>query len=114
MARAEVVRVVDADTVHTRLDIGWGVILLPRLGDEPNFGTLRVVQFDGSRWDAPESTTVLGRAATKFVNSLVKPGDRLAVVSYGVATDGRRTLASIQLANGADWAKTCIDAGFVK
>lgn len=113
-AKAEIVRVVDADTVHTRLDIGWGVILLPRLGDEPNFGTLRLVLPDGGRWDAPESTTQLGRKATAFVNSNVKPNQRLSVVSHGVATDGRRTLASITWEDGRDWATACIEAGFVK
>lgn len=113
-AKAEIVRVVDADTVHTRLDIGWGVILLPRLGSEPNFGTLRIVHADGSRYDAPESTTILGRKATAFVNANVKPGQLLHVISHGVATDGRRTLASVTWADGSDWALRLAQEGFVK
>lgn len=113
-AKALIVRVVDGDTVHTDLDIGWGVVLRPRIGDEPNFGTLRIVHADGSEYDAPEQRTALGRDGTAYIMRLVLPGQRLPVVSHGLATDGRRTAASVTLADGRDWAAVMTAAGFVK
>jgi endonuclease YncB( thermonuclease family) len=113
-ATGKVVRVVDGDTVHTDLDIGWGIILHPRIGKEPNFGTLRICYPDGSGWDAPEAGTPAGREATAYAMQHVKPGDALPVVSHGLATDGRRTLASVTWLDGRDWATTMMQAGYVK
>ena len=112
LAKATVVKVVDGDTVHTILDIGWGITIGPRMGKDPNFGTLRIVHADGSAFDTPEKGTPEGKAAKTFALALVKPGDVLPVVSYGPATDGRRTLASITLPDGRDWAAVMVEAGF--
>jgi hypothetical protein len=113
-ARAEVVAYVDADTIHTNLNIGWGLILQPRIGKEPNFGTLRIVHADGSRYDAPERGTEHGKLASAAIKSLVPIGSKLDVVSHGLATDGRRTLASVTLPDGTDWAFLMTSWGFVK
>lgn len=114
LARGLVVAYVDADTVHTDLDIGWGVILKPRIGKEPNFGTLRIVRPDGSEWDAPEKRTPLGIAAITYMKQYVLIGQKLDVVSHGLATDGRRTAASVTWADGRDWATAMTAEGFVK
>ncbi len=113
-AKGYVVRVVDGDTVHTNLDIGWGITIGPRIGPDPNFGTLRIVHADGSPFDAPESGTAEGKAATALAKTLVKAGDVVRVVSYGPATDGRRTLAAVTLPDGRDWAAVLTEAGHVK
>lgn len=113
-AKATIIRVVDGDTVHTDLDIGWGLILRPRIGSEPNFGTLRICFPDGTRYDAPEASSLHGIKATSFVSTFVRPGDVLHVISHGLATDGRRTLASVTTRGGEDWATLMTNAGYVK
>lgn len=113
IASAVIIRVVDGDTVHTDLDIGWGVTLGPRIGKEPNFGTLRICRADGSAYDAPESSTNAGKQAAQFAKGLVVPGEKVGVISYGLATDGRRTLAAVATAHG-DWAEIMTAAGFAK
>ncbi len=113
-ARAEIVAHVDADTIHTNLDIGWGVVLRPRIGKEPNFGTLRIVHAGGAPYDAPERGTPLGKEAIEVVKAVVPIGSKLDVVSHGLSSDGRRTLASVTLPDGTDWAGFLTSWGFVK
>jgi len=113
-AKAEIVRVVDGDTVHTNLDIGWGIILRPRIGKEYNFGTLRIVFPDGKGYDCPERGTELNRRAMQYLAETVKPGQILHVISHGIATDGRRTAASVTFEDGRDWATTLAGWGYTK
>lgn len=113
-AEAEIVRLVDADTVHTNLDIGWGIILRPRMGKAHNFGTLRICHTHGEPYDAPEKNTDAGKRAIEFIGWHIAPGEIREITSFGLATDGRRTLASVRLRNGMDWAALMVEAGFVK
>lgn len=111
--RADVVEVVDGDTFHSHIDIGWGIVLKPRSRPDPGLGTVRAVFPDGTPYDAPESSTRHGRDASAYARTLARPGDRLAVVSFHVDAFGR-TLGSVTLPDGRDWATVMTDAGFVK
>lgn len=111
--RAEVVDVTDGDSFHSRLDIGWGIVLKPRRMPDPGPGTVRCVFPDGSPYDAPEKGTRLGRDARAYARALVGPGARLAVVSFHLDAFGR-SLGAVTLPDGRDWATVMTDAGFVK
>ncbi len=115
-AVAEVIEVIDGDTFHANLDIGWGIMLRPRRarpGAVRGIGSVRVVAADGSAYDAPERGTVAGRDARTFAQLLTSPGDRLRILSYDLDDFGR-TLAAVTLPDGRDWAQTMTTAGFVK
>lgn len=109
-AVAEVIQVVDGDTLHSHLDIGWGIVLKPR---PYGAGTIRIVFPDGKKYDSPEHRSTLGREAKDYALRLTKPGDRLEVVSFGIDDFGR-TLGSVLLPNGHDWAELMTEAGYVK
>jgi endonuclease YncB( thermonuclease family) len=111
--RAEVVEVVDGDTFHSNLDIGWGIVLKPRLMPNPGPGTVRVLHADGSPYDAPERATPLGKIAGDYVRHLVPVGSVLYVVSFHVDAFGR-TLGAVTLPDGRDWAAVMTQAGHVK
>lgn len=111
-ACAEVIRVVDGDTMHSFLDIGWGIILMPR-GKAGALGTVRVLLPDGKKWDAAESSTERGRAARAYLEGMIHPGMHLEVVSHALDVFGR-TLGSVTLPNGEDWATHMHTMGFSK
>jgi endonuclease YncB( thermonuclease family) len=112
MATAEVIRVVDGDTFHAFLDIGWGIILMPR-GKAGAFGTVRVTYPDGVKWDAAEGSTERGREARRILQALLPVGIKLEVVSHEIDVFGR-TLGSVTLPNGEDWATAMHTMGFTK
>lgn len=112
LATAQIVRVVDGDTLHTLLDIGWGIILRPR-GLHGAAGTVRAMHLDGTGYDAPESWTAKGKEARIFAQGLILPGQELEVASHGLDDFGR-TLGSVRLADGRDWAAVMAAAGYVK
>lgn len=113
LARAEVLEVVDGDTMHTLLDIGWGIILRPRIGRLGGGGTIRIMYPDGSPFDAPERGTPEGKTAQELVRRFVLAGQKLEVVSHGL-DDWSRTLGSVTWANGHDWATSLAELGLVK
>lgn len=116
-AVAEVIEVVDGDTFHANLDIGWGIMLRPRRPAAPGgvrgIGSVRVLMPDGSPYDAPERGTPAGRDARTFARLLTSPGDRLRIASFDLDDFGR-TLAAVTLPDGRDWAEAMTSAGFVK
>jgi endonuclease YncB( thermonuclease family) len=112
-ARGEVLEVVDGDTVHTMLDIGWGIVLRPRIGKLGGGGTIRIMFPDGTPFDAPERGTPQGKVAQDLARRFVLPGQRLEVVSHGL-DDWSRTLGSVTWANGRDWATSLAELGLVK
>jgi endonuclease YncB( thermonuclease family) len=112
-AIASVTEVVDGDTFHSILDIGWGIALLPRLQPKPGLGTVRVVFPDGKKYDAPEMKTLAGQKAKAHIIGLVHPGDLLEIESHEIDDFGR-TLGAVKLADGRDWATVMTEAGFVK
>jgi endonuclease YncB( thermonuclease family) len=111
--RAEVVEVVDGDTFHSNLDIGWGIVLKPRRMPDPGPGTVRVLHPDGSPYDAPERATRAGQVAAGYARALVPVGSVLLVVSFHLDAFGR-TLGAVTLPDGRDWATVMTAAGHVK
>jgi endonuclease YncB( thermonuclease family) len=113
-AEARVVSVVDGDTVHTFLDVGWGIILSPRLGKRAGFGTIRLVYAGGARWDSPErKDRTRWEAARGALSAFLLPGLFYPVVSYGIDDFGR-TLGAITLHNGEDVASLLAELGHAK
>lgn len=116
-AIAEVVEVIDGDTFHANLDIGWGIMLRPRRPETDDgirgIGSVRVLYRDRRPYDAPELSTLAGRDARSYARLLVKPGDRLVVTSFALDDFGR-TLGAVTLPDGRDWAAAMHAAGFVK
>lgn len=113
LATAHVIKVVDGDTFHADLDIGWGIVLRPRGGPEPGMGTVRVVFPDGSPYDAPEVSTPRGMLARDTMRLMAPVGSVLEVVSLKLDAFGR-TLGSVTLLDGSDWATEMTRLGFVK
>ena len=116
LADIEVLGWVDGDTVDTRLDIGWGIVLVPRTG-EKNKGParLRIVAADGGKFDAPEvdDEPIRANAATDAATRLLPPGSRARIVSYGLDVFGR-TLAAVELSGLRDMASVMTAMGHVK
>jgi endonuclease YncB( thermonuclease family) len=112
-ATAHIIEVIDGDTFHANLDIGWGIMLRPRSLPDPGLGTVRAVFPDGTPYDAPEVGTVQGRLARVHARKLIKAGEKLEIVSFKIDAFGR-TLASVDLTNGGDWATEMTVAGFIK
>ena len=112
LATAQVIEVVDGDTMHSMLDIGWGVVLRPR-GKHGGSGTIRVVHPDGRPFDAPERKSDRGKEARHLVRQFVRPGELLEIVSHGLDDFGR-TLGSVTWTNGEDWATTLTALGLTK
>lgn len=103
-AEAEVIAVVDGDTIHTWLDIGWGIKLHPRMGPRPGPGTIRLLHSDARKWDAPERKDYdRWLAAKTALAGLLPVGSVHPVVSWRLDDFGR-TLGSILLPDGRDVA----------
>lgn len=64
--------------------------------------------------DAPELKTRAGKKSLAFLLTLVKVGDRLALVSQGWDKYGARIDGSFTLADGRDLVATLIAAGHAK
>lgn len=113
LASAEVVKVIDGDTFHGRLNIGWGIVLEPRSSAEPGLGTVRVLFPDGRPYDAPETSTAFGKEARDVARGLVPVGLIVEVASFKLDAFGR-TLGAVTLPDGRDWATTMTALGYVK
>lgn len=111
LATAHVIRVVDGDTFHAELDIGWGILLLPRGGKDPGMGTVRVLFPDGSPYNAPEVRTPLGAEARQAAKVLVPEDSELEIISFKIDAFGR-TLAAVTLPDGRDWATAMTSLGY--
>lgn len=97
---AVVERIVDADTLLCRCDLGWRIQLTCYV---------RLLGIN-----APEQATDDGRAATAFVADLVPPGTAVQVVSrrlLGQTDSYGRVLAAVTLPDGRDLSITVLDAG---
>jgi endonuclease YncB( thermonuclease family) len=88
---ATVERVIDADSIVVRADLGWRI----------SFKTS--VRLFGV--DAPELNTPEGQAAAHFINALLRSGDEITLISHkllGNTDKYGRVLASIVLPDGRD------------
>ncbi len=111
LAYATVLEVVDGDTIHADLDVGWGICLRSR--KQHGIGTVRILYADGSAYDAPERSTEAGKAAATYARSLVRPGTQVRITSYHLDDFGR-TLGAATLPDGRDWASVMSSEGHVK
>lgn len=95
---ATVLRVVDGDTVHLDLDLGWGI------GIEKNCRILGI--------NAPEMNTPEGVAAKAYASTLLTVGDIVVFLSHQLDKYGR-PLGEIKR-NGEDFAAQMLAAGHAK
>ena len=103
---ARVAQVYDGDTIVLDIDLGFDHII-------------EGLDFDGKRRlacrvfgiNAPELSTEAGKAAKAFAETLLKPGDRLTLLSHGWDKYGGRFDGAITLADGRDFGQAMIDAG---
>ncbi len=93
---AEVLKVVDGDTFHLRLDLGWQITMKARC---------RIAGID-----APELDTEAGQAAKAYAQELLRPGDQVTFVSHSLDKYGR-PLGSIILADQRNVGLLMISAG---
>jgi endonuclease YncB( thermonuclease family) len=90
-------RLIDADSVVIDLDLGWDVWIMNR--------SVRVAHMN-----APEIATAEGKAAKVIAAQLLPPASSVVVESHKLDKFGR-VLASVQLADGRDFATEMIAAG---
>ena len=101
---AEVVRVMDGDTVVVRADLGWRVQLETS------------VRIDGI--NAPESNTPEGQESKKFAQALLQKRDKVTIVSkrlLGATEKYGRTLADLTYGYPpVSFAEAMVKAGHAK
>lgn len=103
-----VVKIVDGDTVKVTVK-GWPEYFSPI--------DVRVYGLDTPEHVMPPAQTVcevaLGKAAAGFAAQLARPGDKIKITWDRMHHDKYgRLLGAVTLADGRDWAKTMIAAGF--
>lgn len=94
---ARVLSIHDGDTLTVQLDLGFNIAFT---SNARLYGI-----------NAPELSTTAGKAALAYVQTLVKPGDAVAVLSHGWDKYGGRFDASVALADGRDLAGVLLAAG---
>jgi endonuclease YncB( thermonuclease family) len=98
--RATVTKIHDGDTLTADLDLGWKITL----AGQP----VRL-----ARCNAPELATVDGRQALAYLQTLVRVGDLVTVVSTRLDKYGR-VLGEVTTETGIDLADAMIAAGHAK
>lgn len=93
---ARVVRLVDGDTVHLEIDLGFHLHLIDR--------STRIAGID-----APELTTEAGKAARDYAAKLLPIGTAIQLRSHSLDKYGR-VLGSLTLPDGSDYGQAMIAA----
>ena len=106
---ARCIEVHDGDTLVLDLDLGFGVLLVGKDWDGKTKLSCRVYGIN-----APELSTPEGKEALAYAKTLIGPGDRVLVTSYGWDKYGGRFNGTIKLADGADFASRMLSAGHAK
>jgi endonuclease YncB( thermonuclease family) len=96
----EIDSVHDGDTVNVVLDIGFDLWIHTRV---------RIYGIN-----TPELSSPAGKAAREFAQSLLKPGDKVKVISLGWDKFGGRIDGKILFGNGEDYAERMKAAGHAK
>lgn len=99
---ATVLRIVDGDTFHAQLQLGWHLQHTPPKG-------VRVLGVDTPERNEP----LRWRAATGFARELLPVGSTVTLLSHEIDDFGR-TLATVTLADGRDYATVMRAAGHQK
>jgi endonuclease YncB( thermonuclease family) len=95
--RGTITRVVDGDTFDANLDLGWGIWIIKGVR---SLGRIRVLGLD-----TPEMNTPEGVMAKAIAQELLPVGSQVWIHSHDLDNFGR-SLASITLADGTDYATT--------
>jgi endonuclease YncB( thermonuclease family) len=102
----------DGDTVFVDLDLGFGFQLVSKSWDGKSMLSCRVhrVKPDGSfiGINAPELSLPEGRASLAYAQTLLRPGDRVLVVSFGWDKYGGRFDGAITMSNGLDFGSAMV------
>jgi micrococcal nuclease len=93
---AKVARVVDGDTVHLNIDLGFDIWRID--------ASVRIAHIN-----APELKTVEGRIAANFAMSLLPVGSSVVLKSHELDKYGR-VLGTLTLPDGQDFGKLMLDA----
>jgi endonuclease YncB( thermonuclease family) len=104
--RARVVEVHDGDTILVDLDLGFGHVIVARDWDGKPWLACRVFGIN-----APELSTVAGKDARTFAQSLLPTGSRVQVVSHGWDKYGGRFDGEIDMPHFGDFAAAMLGAG---
>ncbi len=103
----KVLRVTDGDTFHAVINRGWHDTYRPPKG-------VRVLGVGGSPYDAPDNENPYGKkAATARARLLLPAGVEVMIESWALDDFGR-TLASVTLPDGRDYAAVMTAYGHVK
>lgn len=107
-------RITDGDTfVMQYLDLGWGCRIYPIDKGEPGYCAIRVCLPEGGWFDAPEKKDkIRSKAAVGYASQILKKDMEIYLISYGFSLG--RTVASVTLPDGSDFATLMIQAGHVK
>jgi endonuclease YncB( thermonuclease family) len=103
---ARVAAIHDGDTLTLDIDLGFDHIIS---GQDFAGKTRLACRVYGI--NAPELSTVAGKAALAYAETLVKPGDLVKVLSHGWDKYGGRFDGEVTLADGRDFGQTMIAAG---
>jgi endonuclease YncB( thermonuclease family) len=103
---AEIVAIHDGDTMTLNVDLGFDHIISGLDLDGKTRMACRVFGIN-----APELSTVAGKAALAYAQTLIKVGDRVTVVSHGWDKYGGRFDGAVTLASGASYGDAMIAAG---
>lgn len=87
-------------------DLGFDVHLVSGVGVKLERQSVRL-----KGCNAPELATDAGKAALAYLETLVKAGDQVTLVSYGWDKYGGRVDGTIRLADGRDLTEAMIAAG---
>jgi endonuclease YncB( thermonuclease family) len=105
----------DGDTVFVDLDLGFGVYLTSKSWDGKSMLSCRVHRtLHGGSWigiNAPELAAPEGRASLAYAQTLLRPGDRVLVLSFGWDKYGGRFDGLITLPDGSDFGSLMVQAG---
>lgn len=103
---AKIVGIHDGDTMTLDIDLGFDHLVAGQDWNGKTRIACRVVGIN-----APELSTVAGKAALAYAQTLVKIGDLVTVVSHGWDKYGGRFDGAVTLANGASYGDAMIAAG---
>lgn len=112
---AVILRVIDGDTVQCRVDLGFHTHRVENI---------RVLHFDGTAYDAPETTLrgdtteeekAHGLQAKEFAEQLLPVGSAVRIKThYDKTGKYGRFLGAITMHGGKDFAGTMTEAGYTK
>lgn len=103
---ARVAAIHDGDTMTLDIDLGFDHLISGQDWAGKTRLSCRIFGIN-----APELSTVAGKAALAYAETIVKPGDLVTVLSHGWDKYGGRFDGTVTLANGQDFAASMLNSG---